>query len=893
MSNININFENPWLLLLFIPVILLTIWPYFRLPKQNRRTRNRIVSMVLHIVVSALAIFVLAGMSFQASQVAIKKDVIIVVDTSKSNEQFTDQMNQFIQAVLDELPSDYNVGIVTFANGNVFAAQISNQADQVFQSYLQNNQLPDESGTDIAGALRFAHSALSSPSSGRIILLSDGRETDGSALAAARTIANSGTRIDVRYTYIDDPNSNDNEVQINSVNVPDLVSLGANVTIAVTVQSKKTGLAYIKLFDNDVSIGDVTGHPVMLSGGTDVFVFDYVFDVPNLHEIRVQIDLDVNDPNHDVVAQNNTYYAFVNIDGGATNILIIDGTGNESTLLEQFLSSEYELDVINVTDIPLNNLNFIRAYDQVILMNVANSDLPEGFDNALLTYVRDIGGGLFTVGGDKAYNQSDMSDTLYESILPISANTDAKSMAIILVIDASGSMTEGGSQKLNMAKQGAIDSVNAMRDSDFVGIITFNTTATVLVPPTPVANKEAIISAIQTIGPGNGTYYIPGLQSAKNQLDNFPGNANFNKHVIFLTDGFSNDGEQAIINMVNQLPLTGISLSTIALYDGANQHSVNFAFVASMVRHIDGRGSYYEVSSAVALPGIMQFEVESVAGVFLNEEDFEPVIHTRTPAVSPLIDMPILGGYYGVSPKPGAIIVLAKEADPIYAEWQFGEGRVGSFMSDFNGHWSSEFFNDVRGHIFISNTVKALLPEVTLSSFDIHTHFTDLNYTSTVRITSNLAETDTVLATVTNPNGITSNIVLAKQSNSTVGGSFKTDIPGIYKLEIKKLNGQGTVISETVSYTTFSYSDEYDGFFDIESNFTMMRRISEIGNGDVLYTSDGMFSVEAQTFTQTFDPTIPFLIIALVLFLLDIVARKFKFKWPHEFFRKNNQQTAP
>ena len=38
--------------------------------------------------------------------------------------------------------------------------------------------------------------------------------------------------------------------------------------------------------------------------------------------------------------------------------------------------------------------------------------------------------------------------------------------------------------------------------------------------------------------------------------------------------------------------------------------------------------------------------------------------------------------------KDGAIMVLGYEGNPIYAEWQRGAGRVGSFMSDLSGKWS-------------------------------------------------------------------------------------------------------------------------------------------------------------------------------------------------------------
>src|SRR5690606_4264811 len=123
-----------------------------------------------------------------------------------------------------------------------------------------------------------------------------------------------------------------------------------------------------------------------------------------------------------------------------------------------------------------------------------------------------IGGGLLTTGGSKAYQEDDMKDSVYESLLPVYANTNAKPLAIMLIIDASTSMTNGGSQKLNLAKQGAMEVVNALTDQDMVGVIMFNTIATVMIGPTPVAQKAQIFQAINNIQSSLGTRYAEGIQ---------------------------------------------------------------------------------------------------------------------------------------------------------------------------------------------------------------------------------------------------------------------------------------------------------------------------------------------------------------------------------------------
>ena len=64
MSSFAIVFSSPWFLLFLIPLVLLTFIPYFGLAKKFRRTRNRLTSLVLHLTVVTLSVFVLAGMRF-------------------------------------------------------------------------------------------------------------------------------------------------------------------------------------------------------------------------------------------------------------------------------------------------------------------------------------------------------------------------------------------------------------------------------------------------------------------------------------------------------------------------------------------------------------------------------------------------------------------------------------------------------------------------------------------------------------------------------------------------------------------------------------------------------------------------------------------------------------
>ena len=81
MKNLRIHFSHPLLLLIFLLGAGITALLYFRLSKKYRKNRNRITSIVLHLVVLALAVLTLAGAIF-TYQVPNKDNQIILLDFS-------------------------------------------------------------------------------------------------------------------------------------------------------------------------------------------------------------------------------------------------------------------------------------------------------------------------------------------------------------------------------------------------------------------------------------------------------------------------------------------------------------------------------------------------------------------------------------------------------------------------------------------------------------------------------------------------------------------------------------------------------------------------------------------------------------------------------------------
>jgi len=874
MNAISAKFEQPWLLLLIIPAAFVMLFPYFRLKKQHRRTASRITSLVLHSVIILLCGFMVSGLTFDYSHAAVKSDVIILVDASDSAKPSKARMDEFIRSVADNLEDGYRLGVIKFAGGQLYVSELDGNADKVYDKYIKADNVSDGSSTDIASALYFAREMLKSPKSGRIIVLSDGRQTDGNALAAVKAVADGGTRVDSVYFSQDTASA---EVQINSVEVPSAVAVGETVPVTVTVQSASVCNATLYLYDNGEKYAE---REVSLGGGETSFVFDYSLLSPKLHEFKVEIITE-----NDTVTQNNVYYSYVSIDS-SKRVLIISAKDGDSAKLKEILDENYDVTATTTAQLPMGVAE-LTAYDEVILSNVANSDLPAEFTAALTEYVEIYGGGLYTAGGDRAYKEADMADSQLQELLPVEANTDAKSLGLLLVIDSSGSMRETAegtsSTRMELAIDAAIASVNALAPDDYMGVISFNAKATVEVDMTQITNKTTIINKIKRIQTDTGTVYSYALNRARTMLTSFSHTEL--KHVIFLTDGepvdgrpeYPNSNMSIIMNEVDRMASSKITVSTIAL--GA---SVPVDTAKEMAER--GNGRFYDVKRERELSKIMVEETTVAAGKYENAEEFKPTVNSHTAAVAGIADdeIPMLGGFYGTRIKDDATMVLGHNGNPIYAEWKRGEGKVGSFMSDLIGNWSEGFLSDPVGVRFVLNSVSSLFPIVRTDEYaDIRAEFVRDNYTTEIRIHADSAVTAAVTF-----GGQRADIPLTKVSDEMYAGRFDTKTSGVYTVNIEKTDGSGSL----TAHTAVSYSEEYRAFGDDTQSFTFMESLSENGGGQVLFSTENMFGKKNEVESGSFDPRLTFLIITVVLFLADIVVRKFKLDRLIEIIKEKRQK---
>lgn len=920
MTNFKINFLYPWLLLLLIPAIAFTLLSYFKLGKRYRCTRNRIVSMALHLTVMLLAIAILAGITFSYFKPNTENEVILLVDASYStSEDSQDDLDEFIKAVIDNTDSKFKLGIVTFGYDQVYAAELTNDTSKLYSSYLESPK-PDTTATDIASAITYASSLFNKPETARIVLLSDAIETDSEVKNIIKSVAAKGIKVDTVHFS---ENELEDEVQIVDMIKPDeKIYVGQKFSVSVSIESSYEGEVTLTPYDNEVAGDSMT---VTLKKGMNTVTVPYMFTLPGLHEMFFEIE-----GAYDTVAMNNTYLSYIYLEI-FDDILIIESIDDESENLTKMLQGENNVTVINSADTEAmpKTVDALRAYDEVILCNVANKDLPEGFDQILYTYVFEYGGGLFTVCGAEegstpggadwtanAYTREDMNKTLYQQMLPVEIIDYTPPAAVMIIIDTSGSMYSSGDvagSKLGYAIQGAESCLDALTERDYVGIMTLADSYSEEIELTPRPQRDKILSAIGQLEEdalnglvGGGTIFSAALERAGKALSAMTQVEK--KHIIIVTDGepASTDEEdyqywfQENAKLGITTSIVGIECSSSAV---RNMQNVLVEY-AGMTED-----NFHDVKDVEDTPGVMYEDLNVKEIKETNYEQFDIKVNITSSPIFNGVELrgfyiPVddennltLDGFYGVKLKKDATVILSGQYTPLYAEWQVGKGKVGTFACDLNGAWSSDFVNSEEGVKIVNNIVKSLYPKERVKPLEIDAEWSGDNYTTQLSIFTDLGEGEYIEATITSPlaEGELEPRVQVLTASANDGYSrmeFGVTTPGLHEILVQRKSADGTVLAEQIIYKPLSYSKEYDAFPDEQAAADLIVYLAEASGGEVITDPVYVFQNAAKYTHVVIDPRVAFMIIVIILFLLDIAVRKFKWKWPHEIIKDKKARAA-
>ena len=953
MKNLTVIFTySPWLLLLIVPALLFTLWSYFRLAKRYRKTRNRISSIVLHLLVMTLSICTFSGMVFHYEVPNDKNEIILLVDVSDTEKTANETRDKFIKRVLDDgRYGNYKIGVVTFGFDQEYAVPLTYEVDKIYDAYL-DAETPDTSATDIASALEYASELFEYPQTAKILLITDGKETDREAATAIRAITAQGTRIDVANVESAYEGA---DVYVKSVEFPEYhINKGEECVISVNIESNEATKVDITMYDNGVAVE--TKSDIELVVGEQKSAFNYAFKEEGLHQINFSVE-----KTGDVLVQNNSYTACYYLEV-YNKLLIIERLEGESATLVEMLGEDYDVTVTLVSDtnektgMP-TTVDELRDYDQVVLNNIANEDMPMGFDKILESYVSEYGGGLFTIGGKKesdegnmvanAYKESDMYGTLYQEMLPVEAIRYTPPMGLVVIIDSSGSMggTDNyGETYLRWAKTATLSCLNALSDRDYISVITLDDYQTVILPMTPRTQDTVIRDAIESIdfdSAQGGTVFPATIYRAGQALLTSEYDL-ARKHIIMISDGATAEED--------------VKISEDFL-KGFYEEEITFSFIGvdmtvgdnnyeQMKRLTDaGHGNLIVASGSALLNDIQKELVVTKVESMNDDKEFNPIIaDISSPLVKDLerykndkgeVDSNKLAvklyGYHGVKAREGADVILKGEYNvPIYAQWKYGAGTVGSFMCDLqNSSWSKDFVSDENGITFVVRAINNLMPSSDIRVKEVSYILHEDNYTNQLSVLADLESGQWVKASITEVQnnvevgapvslneavtaekaelrGMSCYVTMALAAdNNYTRCDFVVKKNGTYKIVMQIVDAEGNpivneygeVVKSTITtfYKAFAYSEEYLPT-DQESTAAATQVIETIasrGQGNVIKSLEDPVEVYQGFITElpkTFDPRWLFMILAIVFFLTDVAVRKFKFKWPHEIIREYKER---
>ena len=306
-----------------------------------------------------------------------------------------------------------------------------------------------------------------------------------------------------------------------------------------------------------------------------------------------------------------------------------------------------------------------------------------------------------------------------------------------------------------------------------------------------------------------------------------------------------------------------------------------------------GHGGFYNTTDMTALAQMLIEDLRAPEIITNKPGLFTPRIDAVTSVVEGVSqsEMPQLGGYYGTRLRDGATqsLITPYEDVPVYAQWDYGVGKVGSFMSDLDGEWAAEFLADDTGVLIVQNIIRTLRPTQSIRPEDVSLVLEEDNYTTDVDIFTQIGEGESVTLSVEGPYGqdVQAAVEIVQPSADDYYSTASVIIrePGVYTITASKLDAQGNVLYSTTVYKAFSYSAEYNVFVDEDACVYLLSDIAQEGNGAVLTDYWEVFDNLVTALERSYDPRILFIILIIVMFLLDVAVRKFKFKWPHEIIR--------
>ncbi|MCH3966365.1 MAG: VWA domain-containing protein [Bacilli bacterium] len=883
----NIKIQYPYLFYIAIPLVIIAIIGFFLLPKQKRTRPKNIISLALHFVM--IATLCCSFVNIQFLHTSTDTEMYVLVDCSASEEESAAHMDELVDEVKKQAVSGTKVGVVAFAkDAKVLVKPGAKISSTLIQDVFKDDGF-DKDSTNLASALSFTNDLYSDSVIRRMVIISDGQETDGKAVNEVDKLLTNDVTIDT----ISLQHKPGDEVAITGLDYVDYAYLNREQNVKVSIDSQKEEKITVEL----TSEGEVLkSQEVRVNKGLNVVTFPLLSSEAGTKNYSVTLK-GTTDAN-DTYKQNNIMSFSQNITD-KFKVLLIGSVSTDTDALKalnMYTSNTVIDSYIGGTNVPYT-LDELNQYDEFVLSdaNLTNYNHYKDLIKNLNTSVSVYGKSLWTFGATYTDMSQDAIVSTYNDMLPIQYQSDG-GKALVLLIDVSGSMESDN--RLTKAKQGAIACLDILGDKDYVSVVSFSDDAKTVVPLMSVKNRTQIIAAINKMQTDGGTEMGVGLSMCWSQLKN----ADFDeKHVITLSDGDPFDSEASLRSLVFRMSNDNISCSFINI-----SNSSGAALLKMLALY--GNGAYYYASTSAQLVNIILSSVsDEVTNTVIEKKSSIQYRKPDDPTLTNVVSLPDINGYNYCRIKAAATTVLTVQyikdvsgseaggiaAVPIYAYWSYGQGNVASFTSSLSSNWTSDFRTSKNGMTFFRNAATQLLPNRN-TTLPVEMTYTNNGITSTVNVTpSNGDFSGTVHLNVKDTDGQEAEYDLFYDGKSSYAGDISTPKSGKYDVTIHfsyhKDGAEELTAADPVEEALyFNYSKEYNTF---DEDSDVLYKLSK-QNGTYNTDKVALSTLDSELQYKSYDSSaVWFLLATVILFLIDIFIRKSDFR-PREKKNKNKNTLA-
>lgn len=926
----SINFDNPWLLFLALPIAVLFIIPYAVAIRKDNINGHNIASGIIHILMAVLIGFVAAGTSIVTT--VTETNVYVVADVSYSAHKNLDAVDGYISDLSESLPKNSKMGVVTFGKNYQLLTSLGGKIQSV------KNSLVDDSATDIISALRYTGELFREDVIKRIVLITDGNqtaETDENALKR-QVDALAERNIHVDAIYLDDNIKADaRELQLTAAEVTPTTFSGGDVSAkltincscpATTASTDEDGKPVTVPYEVGAFV-EVTRHGTFENGTEETVELERKFERftrgDNFYELPLYTErAGVYDYEVKIKAENaaedenslNNVISFTQEVAGKPRVLIIyDDPADEEILYEAYGdSAEITSYYFASTEIE-DSVEWLNKFDEIVLANVNATGIRHynNFLRCLKISVGDFGKSLITFGDTNIQNDNHGELKVLSDMLPvIYGKSEGQEKLYTLLIDTSRSMEQDG--RLDRAKRAAKEVVEMLSDKDTVSLVQFNGSPDDIEPKLVKVGegRQQLLEEIDKLEVRQGTNIPAALQFA---VPTATGGSYAERRLMIFSDGinFTTDtAAQSVRRSISVLRNRGVVSSALDVGRGSNVSQNAGAAAVRLLKNeiaVAGGGQYLDITTDKNLEKVLESELPSDIN---DSEGTNSLITVRRRNDEALKDVDtsalesnaLINKFIYSHERPTGSVTTVLEVDfigagsssstavPLYSYWSYNNGKVATFATGLSSGSNQNYWIDMSSQMrkqLLQGIFRTIVPEQKISEpFTVEIEATE-GY-ATVALTPDKMSLDAVTSVqVTSPDGTVSKSVPLASAATKFTHTFITGEEGKYLVKLTYKERETGELYTVERAVHLSYSSEYDSFAHYDAG-TLHKMIGSNG----IVSEKGAFRIvndEKEVGLYNVSLNMPLLTACVVLFAVDIAVRKLKWEDIKSLFKRHKK----